>query len=105
MTTFDDRENAFEAKAARDEELEFKAQARRDRMLALWAGELMGKAGDELQNYVAEVWRSDLKEPGDRDVHDKVSADLTAAGKDAGEVRAKMDAFLEAARAELRAGS
>lgn len=104
MTTFNDRETAFEAKFASDEAMEFKAQARRDRMLALWAGELMGLGGSDLENYVAAVWREDLKHAGDTDVCDKVTADLKAKGLDTSEVRPKLDALLIQARRELYEG-
>jgi hypothetical protein len=106
MTTFDDREMGFEAKAAHDEEVEFKAQARRDRLLALWAGERMGLSGESLQDYVTAVWRADLKSPGDEDVYDKVMADLQAKGAtvSGAELRAKMDELLAEARRELAAG-
>ena len=106
MTTFDDRENAFEAHFALDQEQEFKAQARRDRMLAMWAGERMGMSAEERENYVLSVMRADLKEAGDNDVFQKVLADL--AEKDVEclptELRAKMDEFLQAARNELKEG-
>ena len=106
MTTFDDRETGFEAKAAHDEETAFKAQARRDRKLAEWAGARMGLADRELGDYVTAVWRADLKHPGDEDVYDKVMADLQAKGAtiSGAELRAKMEALLNEARAELAAG-
>ena len=106
MTTFDDRERGYEAHFALDQEQEFKAQARRDRMIALWAGEKMGVAGDDLQNYVLAVMRADLKEPGDNDVFEKVLEDFEEKGvKGAGpELRAKMDEFLNIARTEIRDG-
>ncbi|HTI66196.1 MAG TPA: DUF1476 domain-containing protein [Caulobacteraceae bacterium] len=106
MTTFDEREQAFEANFAHGEEIEFKAQARRDRLLGLWAGERMGLAGDALQDYALSVMRADLKEPGDDDVLQKVLADL--AGKNVEclphELRARMDELLTQARADLKAG-
>ena len=106
MTTFDDRERGYEAHFALDQEQEFKAQARRDRMIALWAGEKLGITGEDLQNYVLAVMRADLKEPGDNDVFVKVLADLQEKGvRDPGpELRAKMDEFLVVARAEVHAG-
>ncbi len=105
MTTFDDRERAFEAKAAHDEETHFKAQARRDRKLAEWAGARMGLHGEALGDYVTAVWRADLKHPGDTDVYDKVMADLQAKGATIGgaELRAKMADLLTEAHAELEA--
>ena len=106
MTTFDERERGFESKFAHDEEIEFKAQARRDRLLALWAGERMGLNGEPLQDYVTEVWRADLKHPGDADVFDKVAADLRAKGVEISDadLRGRMDALLLQARAEIAAG-
>lgn len=106
MTTMQDRESAFEAKFASDEELEFKAQARRDRLVATWIGGKMGLTGDALADYVAAVWRADLKEPGDQDVFDKIMADVEAKGLTVtgAELRAKMDELLAQARAELREG-
>lgn len=107
MTTFDDREHAFEAHFALEEALEFRAQARRDRMLGLWAGERMGLSGEGLENYALSVMRADLKERGDGDVWSKVTADLAAAGVKVQphEVRTRMEQFLQQARAEIKAGS
>ena len=76
MTTFDERERAIEAKFADDETFEFKVQARRDRMLAEWAGARLGYVGDELKRYVVEVWRADLQHAGDEDVFTKVIGDF-----------------------------
>ena len=106
MTTMKDRQSGFEAKFASDEELEFKAQARRDRMLATWIGEKMGLTDAALGDYVTSVWRADLASPGDQDVFDKVMADVEAKGLTVtgAELRAQMDAFLNQARLELREG-
>lgn len=106
MTTFDDRERGFEGKFAHDEEMAFKAQARRDRLLAEWAGERLGLVDRELGDYVTAVWREDLKHPGDQDVFDKVKADLAAKGVSVSEaeLRAKMDTLLREAEAQLAAG-
>ena len=102
MTTFDERERGFESHFVMEEELQFKALARRDRMLGEWAGQLLGKSGEELETYVLAVVRSDLTEPGDDDVLEKLVADL--AGKaDASEIKLKMDALLVEARAAVRA--
>ncbi len=107
MTTFDDRESAFEAKFASDEELEFKAQARRDRKLAEWVGPQLGLTGEALADYVTDVWRADLKHPGDQDVYDKVMGDLVGKNLaiDGATLRAKMDALLAEARRELHDGA
>ncbi len=106
MTTFDDRERGYEAKAAHDEEMEFKAQARRDRKLAEWAGERMGLSGEALGDYVTAVWRADLKHPGDEDVYDKVMADLQARAVtiSGAELRTKMTELMAEARREIEAG-
>ena len=106
MTTMKDRESGFEAKFASDEALEFKAQARRDRLLATWIGEQMGLTGEALADYVTAVWRADLKEPGDQDVFDKVMADVETKGLTVtgAELRAKMDELLAQARTELHEG-
>ena len=106
MTTFDKREQAFEAHFALDQEQEFKAQARRDRQLALWAAERLGLSGGETENYVLAVMRADLKEPGDNDVFQKVLADLAEKGVEVlpHELRERMDALLDAARREIKEG-
>ena len=106
MTNMKDRESGFEAKFASDEALEFKAQARRDRLVAEWVGEKLGLTGAELGDYVTAVWRADLKHPGDQDVFDKVMADVEAKGLTltGSEVRAKMDDCLAQARRELHDG-
>jgi hypothetical protein len=103
MTTFNDRERAFESKFALDEAQEFKAMSRRNKMLGLWAGELLGKDGQELDAYVAEVVRSDFKEAGDDDVARKVAADLGGRA-DAAAVRVKMDELMQTARAQVAGG-
>jgi hypothetical protein len=76
MTTFDDRENAFEAKFAHDAEMQFKAEARRNRLLGLWAAGLLGKSGEAAGDYAREVIKADFEEAGDEDVVRKVKADL-----------------------------
>jgi hypothetical protein len=100
MTTFDDRENAFEAKFAHDSEMQFRAEARRNKLLGLWAAELLGKSGDDAAAYAIEVISADFEEAGDEDVVRKVVADL--AGKaSADEIRAKMKELLPVAKAQL----
>ena len=100
MTTFDDRENAFENKFAHDAEMQFKAEARRNKLLGLWAAELMGKSGDDAQAYAREVVKADFEEAGDEDVFRKVSADLGDKASEA-EIRAKMVELLATAKAQL----
>ncbi len=100
MSTFDERENAFESKFAHDAEMQFKAEARRNKLLGLWAAELMGKTGDEAAAYATEVIRSDFEEAGDEDVFRKVSGDL---GDKADEqtIRTQMAALMIEAKAQL----
>jgi len=106
MTTFDDRERAYEAGFAHDQEQEFKAEMRRDRLIGLWAGERMGLAGEALEAYAKSIIRADMQEPGDEDVFRKVIADLAEKGVEClpHELRARMDDFLAKARADLKAG-
>ena len=80
MTTFDDRERAFENKFARDEELQFKIIARRNKLLGLWAAAKMGLSEVEADAYAKDVVRADFEEAGDEDVIRKVLGDLTSAG-------------------------
>ena len=82
MTTFKDRNKGFERKFAHDEELKFRATARRNRLIGLWAAEKMGLTGEEAQAYAREVIKADLAEPGDEDVFRKVRADFDAKGID-----------------------
>ncbi len=100
MSTFDDRENAFENKFAHDAEMQFKAEARRNKLLGLWAAELLGKVGDDASAYATEVVKSDFEEAGDEDVYRKVSGDLGDKASEA-EIRAKMAEFLAQAKAQL----
>lgn len=76
MTTFDDREKGFENKFAHDAELEFKIEARRNRLLGEWAAELLGKSGDDARSYALTIVTSDFNEPGDEDVYRKLAGDL-----------------------------
>jgi len=100
MTTFDDRENAFEAKFAHDEEMLFKAVARRNKLLGLWAADLMGKSGDEADAYAKTVVTADFEEAGHEDVVRKVAADL-GDKSDADTIRAKMAKLLAEAKAQV----
>ena len=85
MTQFDDRERAFEAKFARDEEMQFRIAARRNRLLGEWAARKMGLTDVEAESYAKDVVRSDFEEAGEHDVIRKVLGDLTAAGLDCDE--------------------
>ncbi len=100
MTTFDDRENAFENKFAHDADMQFRAEARRNKLLGLWAAGLMGKSGDEAAAYAKEVVAADFEEAGDDDVFRKISADL--GGKaDTVAIRTQMAALMVEAKRQL----
>ena len=100
MSTFDDRENAFEAKFAHDEEMQFKAQARANKLLGLWAAEKMGKTGEAAAEYAKEVIKADFEEAGHEDVVRKVLGDLGDASS-AEEIRAKMAEMLIEAKKQV----
>jgi hypothetical protein len=106
MTSFDDREKAFEKKFAHDADLKFKAESRRNKMLAEWAGAKMGVTGEALNDYVKAVRKADLEEKGDDDVFRKVKGDLAAknvAVSDA-DIRKQMGEFLARAVADIEGG-
>ena len=107
MTTFDDRERAFERKFVLDQEQEFKATVRRNKALAAWAGGLMGLEGKHIADYEMAVVKSDIERQEDDDVLRKVFEDLTGAGVSVteGEVRMKMAELLAQARESVRAGN
>jgi hypothetical protein len=103
MPTFDEREKGFEALFSRDQELQFKATARRNKLLGLWAAGLMGLSGTEAEAYAKEVVAADFEKPGDDDVVEKVMGDFKAKNIERSErqVRKQMETFLAVARAEL----
>ena len=103
MTTFDDRERAFEAKFAHDEEMRFRVIARRNKLLGQWAAERMGLTPVEASAYATSVVQADFEEPGEGDVLRKLLGDLTSAGVDCDEaqVREAMDRLLVDARRQL----
>ena len=107
MTTFDKREEGFEKKFAHDEELRFKATARRNRLLGQWAAEKLGLTGDAAAAYAKEVVMADFEEAGDDDVFRKVRKDLDDKGvtQSDHQIRRTMDELLEKAIAEIKAGS
>ena len=107
MTTFDKREEGFERKFALDEEQKFKAEARRNKLLGLWAAERLGIAGDAANNYAKEVVAADFEEAGERDVLHKVLRDLTAKGEaiTEAELRAKMTELMAQAILQVKAGT
>ncbi|MGR3363268.1 MAG: DUF1476 domain-containing protein [Maritimibacter harenae] len=100
MTTFDDRENAFENKYAHDEEMKFKAEARANKLLAIWAAGLMGKTEGDVDAYIKDVIKADFEEAGHEDVVRKVAGDLGDKSS-ADEVRAQRLALLAEAQAQL----
>jgi hypothetical protein len=105
MTTFDNREQAYESKFAHDQDLKFKAESRRNKMLAEWAGAKLGITGDALAEYIKAVRKADLAEKGDEDVFRKIKqdfADKSIAVTDA-EIRAAMGEFLAKAVTEIEA--
>ena len=103
MSGFDDRERAFEKKYEKDQELQFKATARRNRLLGLWAAGLMGITGEAAEAYAKEVVKADFEKPGEDDVVDKVMADFKAKGVAQSEhqLRRKMDELLGVAKQQI----
>ena len=100
MTTFDDRENAFENKYAHDEEMKFRAEARANKLLGLWAAELLGKTGDDANSYAIEVVKADFEEAGHEDVVRKVVGDLGDKAT-ADEIRSKHAGLLILAKEQI----
>lgn len=103
MTTFDDREKSFERKYALDEELAFKVNARRHKLLGLWAAEKLGKSGADAEAYAKDVVRADFESAGDDDVIAKVLIDFTRAGIKLSEkdIRAESAKLLSVARSQI----
>ncbi len=93
MAGLKDREEGFEKKFAHDEELKFKAEARRNKLLGLWAAEKLGKTGGDADDYAKMVVLADFEEPGDEDVFRKVRGDLDEGTSD-DEIRKAMELFL-----------
>lgn len=100
MTTFDDRKNAFETKYAQDAELQFKVEARRNKLAGLWAADILGKTGAAADAYALEVVSADFEEAGDEDVVRKLAADLTGKAS-TDEIRAKLAELLPVAKAQF----
>jgi hypothetical protein len=107
MTSFDNRKDAFENRFAHDEELRFKALARRNKLLGLWAAEKLGKSGAEADAYAKSVVIADFEEAGDDDVVRKVKADFAAGNVDQSDhqIRRTMDELLAQAIEQIRAGT
>ncbi len=106
MSVFDDKKNASEKRFALEAEEEFKAEARRNKKLALWAAELMNKDEEAAKKYVSEVIVADMEEAGDDDVFRKLKADFSTSGVEISDValRDKMKAMHEEARQEIHDG-
>jgi len=106
MTAFDDRRDAFEKQFAHDEELRFKATARRNKLFGLWVAERLGKSGEEAEAYAKSVVLADFEEAGDADVLRKVRRDLEGAGKTVGdsELQAKLTELTERAIKDVKEG-
>ena len=102
MTTFDKREEGFEKQFAHDEELRFKAMARRNKMLGLWAAGVLGKSGADAEAYAKEVVLADFEEAGDNDVLRKVTKDLLPKGVTEQQIRAQMTELLTQAVEQIR---
>ena len=102
MTTFDKREEGFEKKFAHDEDLKFKAMARRNKLLGLWAAGELGKSGADADAYAKEVVLADFEESGDNDVLRKVAKDLSGKGITEQQIRAKMDELLDTAIEQVK---
>ncbi|MBQ1203093.1 MAG: DUF1476 domain-containing protein [Loktanella sp.] len=100
MSSFDDRAKSFENKFAHDAEMQFRAGARRNRLLGLWAAELLGKSGPEADAYAMEVVQADFEEPGDADVFRKVAGDLGTRADEA-TIRTKMANLMVEAKAQI----
>jgi hypothetical protein len=107
MTTFDKREEGFEKKFAHDEELKFKAGARRNKLLGQWAAEKLGLTGAEVDAYAKEVIAADFEEAGDEDVFRKLRKDFDAKGvkESDHQIRRTMQELMEKAVAQIKAGT
>jgi len=100
MSTFDDRERAFETKFAHDADLRFRAEARRNRLLGEWAAGQLGHEGDDARAYAMSVVSADFDEPGEEDVFRKLEADLEGVA-DAATIRAQMARLMDEARRQV----
>ena len=103
MSSFDEREKSFEKKFVRDEELQFKVGAKRNKYLGEWAADKLGKAGDDKITYIQEVIKSDFAEPGDEDVFRKIQNDFKKASISISDskIREQMSSLLERAKKEF----
>ncbi len=101
MPTFDKREKGYESKFAHDQEMAFKVQARRNKLLGLWAAEKLGLVADAADSYAKQVVISDFEKPGDDDVFDKVYNDLKDKGVSDHQVRREMINLMDVAREQI----
>ena len=103
MTTFDDRERAFEEKFKHDQDLQFRVENRRNKLLGLWIAEMLGKSGSDAEDYAKEVVVADFDEPGIEDVIRKVTADLESHQVDLSEhrLRKKMEELQDVAKKQV----
>ena len=104
MSKFNEREKSFEKKFAKDQELQFKVSARRNKYLAEWAGLKLGKNDEQKQNYIQEIIKADMEEAGDEDVFRKVKKDfeISAINIDDSEIRNQMSLALECAKKDFK---
>ena len=107
MTTFDKRKEGYESKFARDEELKFKATARRNKLLGLWAAEKLGRSADDALAYAREIVRADMQEAGEEDVFRKIRGDFDAAGVQQSDhqIRRTMDELMIEAIVQIESGN
>jgi len=101
MNNFNDREKGFERKFVNDQEVEFKINAKRNKLLAAWAADILKFNEEQKKNYITEVIKSDFQEAGDQDVFKKIKKDLEGKNIQDTEIRQKMSEFLEAAKKEI----
>lgn len=106
MSTFDDRQDRFEQEYKHNADLQFRVEARRNKLLGLWAAEKLGKSGSDAEEYAKTVVLADLDEPGEEDVFRKVRADLDSASTSVSddEIRGQMAALMATAKEQIREG-
>ena len=104
MSSFDDRKKSFENKYANDQELQFKIKGRRNKYFGQWAADKLGKKDQEIENYIDEVIKADLKKPGDMDLVVKVQQDFKASNSNISEdeIKSKLDEFFEKAKDDFQ---
>lgn len=101
MTGFDDRKSAFENKFKHDQEVQFKVNARRNKLVGLWAAEKLGKTGPDADAYAKEVVAADFEKAGDDDVIEKLEADLKGKGVSVADIKAQLAHFLPIAKQQI----